>query len=83
MQTILSDIAVSMSEFKKNPASVLREADSRPVAVLNHNKAAFYMVEPKLFQAMLEELADQDLYRTVLARVAEKEHAVEVDVDQI
>ena len=83
MQTILSDFTVSMSEFKKNPASVLRAADSRPVAVLNHNKAAFYMVEPKLFQAMLEELADQDLYRTVMARVAEKEHAVEVDVDEI
>lgn len=83
MQTILADIAVSMSEFKKNPASVLREADNRPVAVLNHNKAAFYMVEPKLFQAMLEELADQDLYRNVLARAAEKERAVEVDIDEI
>ncbi len=83
MQTIFTDITVSMSEFKKNPASVLREANSRPVAVLNHNKAAFYMVEPQLFQAMVEELADQDLYRTVLARVAEKEHAVEVDIDEI
>ena len=83
MQIILSDITVSMSEFKKNPATVLRAADGRPVAVLNHNKAAFYMVEPKLFQAMLEELADQGLYRAVLARVAEKAHAVEVDVDEI
>lgn len=83
MQTILTEITVSMSEFKKNPASVLREANIRPVAVLNHNKAAFYMVEPKLFQAMVEELADQDLYRTVLARVAEKGQAVEVDIDEI
>lgn len=83
MQTILTDITVSMSEFKKNPASVLREANNRPVAVLNHNKAAFYMVEPKLFQAMVEELADQDLYRTVLARAAEKGQAVEVDIDEI
>lgn len=83
MQTILTDITVSMSEFKKNPAHVLREANSRPVAVLNHNKPAFYMVEPKLFQAMVEELADRDLYRTVLARVTEKEQAVEVDIDEI
>lgn len=83
MQTILADITVSMSEFKKNPASVLREANSRPVAVLNHNRAAFYMVEPELFRAMVDELADQDLYRTVLARLAEKEHAVEVDIDEI
>ncbi len=83
METILTDITVSMSEFKKNPASVLREANSRPVAVLSHNKAAFYMVEPKLFQAMVEELANQDLYRTVRARVTEKEQAIEVDIDEI
>lgn len=82
METILSNITCSMSEFKKNPASVLREAKSRPVAVLNHNKPAFYMIEPRLFEAMLDELANHDLYRTVLARVAEKAKAIEVDVDE-
>jgi PHD/YefM family antitoxin component YafN of YafNO toxin-antitoxin module len=44
MQTIYADTTISMSEFKKNPAAVLREAGNRPVAVLNHNRAAFYMV---------------------------------------
>jgi antitoxin StbD len=83
MQTILADITVSMSEFKKNPAAVLREARNRPVAVLNHNKAAFYMVEPALFEAMLEELADQELHRKVLARLGERARAIEVDVDEI
>jgi antitoxin StbD len=72
-----------MSEFKKNPAAVLREAKSRPVAVLNHNKAAFYMLEPALFEAMLEELADQDLHRTVLSRLGERANAIEVDIDAI
>ena len=60
MDAVLSDLSVSMSEFKKNPAAVLREAGGRPVAVLNHNRPAFYMVEPQLFHAMLEQLADQD-----------------------
>jgi len=83
MQAILADLTVSMSEFKKNPASVLREAQHRPVAVLNHNKAAFYMVEPELFQAMVEELAEHDLYRTVLSRMAEKAQAIEVNIDAI
>lgn len=83
METILADITVSMSEFKKNPASVLREARNRPVAVLNHNKAAFYMVEPHLFQAMMEELADQELHRKVLSRMAEMANAVEVDIDTV
>ena len=61
MEAILADVAVSMSEFKKSPAAVLRQANHRPVAVLNHNRAAFYMVEPRLFEAMLEEPADQEL----------------------
>jgi antitoxin StbD len=57
---------------KKNPAAILREAHNRPVAVLNHNKAAFYMIEPELFEAIMEEIADQDLYKKVLARLEEK-----------
>ena len=83
MEAIFTDITVSMSEFKKNPAAVLRQANSRPVAVLNHNKAAFYMLEPALFQAMLDELADQELYHKVVARMRERAQAVEVDIDDV
>ena len=83
MDAILADLAVSMSEFKKNPAAVLRGANNRPVAVLNPNRAAFYMVEPPLFEALMEVLADQDLYRKVLRRMADKSKAVEVDIDSL
>jgi antitoxin StbD len=80
MDAILADVAVSMSEFKKNPAAVLRGANNRPVAVLNHNRPAFYMVEPPLFEALMEELADRELYQKVLRRMADKSKAVEVDL---
>lgn len=83
METIFADVTVSMSEFKKNPAAVIRQANSRPVAVLNHNKAAFYMVEPVLFQAMLDELADQELHHKVIARMGERARAIEVNVDEV
>jgi antitoxin StbD len=83
MEALYANVTISMSEFKKNPAAVLREAKNRPVAVLNHNKAAFYMLEPALFEAMLEELSDQQLGRTVLARLSERAQAIEVDVDAI
>ncbi len=83
METIYGDMTVSMSEFKKNPAAVLRDARNRPVAVLNHNKTAFYMVDPALFEAMLEELSDHEFHRLVLARMSERAQAVEVDVDAI
>jgi len=83
MQKILADITCSMSEFKKNPASVLREAQSRPVAVLNHNKPAFYMIEPWLFEAMVKELNNNDLYKTLLSRISEKAQAVEIDIGEV
>ena len=83
MQALYADATVSMSEFKKNPAAVLRGAGKRPVAVLNHNKPAFYMVEPSLFEAMLDKLADQDLHRKVKSRLGEISKAIEVDVDKI
>jgi len=83
MEAIFADVTVSMSEFKKNPAAVLRQAENRPVAVLNHNKAAFYMVEPALFSAMLDELADDELKRLVLTRMTECSQAFEVDIDTL
>lgn len=50
---MLVDLTVSMSEFKKNPAAVLRQAAGRPVAVLNHNRVDFYLLQPAIFQALL------------------------------
>lgn len=83
MQVNLADYSVSMSEFKKNPAQVLRQAGAKPVAVLNHNRPAFYMVTPELFEAMVEHLADQDLVALVRQRLALKDTAIEVDIERI
>ena len=83
MHANLADYSVSMSEFKKNPAQILRHAGSKPVAVLNHNRPAFYMVAPELFEAMMEELADKNLVALVSQRLALKDTAIEVGIDRI
>lgn len=83
MDAIYADLSISMSSFKKNPAEVLRNAGEKPVAVLNHNRPAFYMVTPRLFEAMIEEMADRDLMALVRQRLAHKDTAVEVDIDEI
>jgi antitoxin StbD len=83
METVYVDRWVSMTDFKQNPARVLRDAGAHPVAVLNHNKPAFYMLEPKLFEAMLEKLADLDLAELVASRLALKDRAIEVDIDEV
>jgi len=83
MEAIFTDYSVSMSEFKKNPAQVLRTAGEKPVAVLNHNRTAFYMVTPKLFEALAQDLADLDLIDVVRQRLARKNTAVEVNIDNV
>ncbi len=83
MDRIYADYSISMSEFKRNPAQVLRTAGEKPVAVLNHNRPAFYMITPKLYAAMLEDLADRDLVELVRSRLADEDDAIEVDIDKI
>lgn len=83
MDAIYADYSISMTEFKKNPAQVLRTAGEKPVAVLNHNRPAFYMLTPRLFEALVEELSDRHLVELVRQRLARKDTAIEVDIDQI
>jgi len=83
METILSDLSVSMSEFKKNPNGALRESGGQAVAVLSHNKPAFYMVPPDRYEAMLEEISDMHLVRVVKERLKQKGRAIEVSLDDL
>ena len=83
MDAIYADYSIGMSEFKKNPARVLRTAGEKPVAVLNHNRPAFYMITPKLFEALVEELADRDLVELTRQRLTTADQAIEVDLDQL
>lgn len=83
MDAIYADYSISMTEFKKNPAQVLRTAGEKPVAVLSHNRPAFYMLTPRLFEALVEELSDRHLVELVRQRLARKDTAIEVDIDQI
>jgi antitoxin StbD len=83
METILSDLTVSMSVFKKNPAKVIREAGKKPVAVLNHNKAAFYMIAPDVYEDLLESVYDRDIESLIQARRTQIADAIEVDIDKL
>lgn len=67
MDLVLTNLAISMSEFKKNPSKVLRDARKQPLAVLTHNKPACYVIDPALYEAILEKLED-----VALSEIAEK-----------
>lgn len=79
MQRVLADMAVSVSELKKNPSAVLSGARGGPVAVLNHNRVMGYMVPADVFEAMMERLDDMDLAELVRARSHETSVPVSLD----
>lgn len=83
MKARLAATAVSMSELKRTPAAVLRGASHRPIAVLKRNRVAFYVLEPRLFEAMMDEFADQELCGRAVSRLADKSRVIEVDIDEL
>jgi len=40
---------VSMKDFTQNPATALRDAHSQLIALMNADKAAFYLLDPTSF----------------------------------
>lgn len=56
MEQVLASRSVSITELKRSPSAVLEQAGSEPVAVLNHNRPAAYLLPPHVYEAMLERL---------------------------
>jgi antitoxin StbD len=83
METVLASRSISISDFKKNPAKAVREAGAHPIAVLSHNRPAFYLVEPRLFAALIENLEDVELAELAARRVASGERSIPVSLDEL
>jgi antitoxin StbD len=68
MQDIYAGKTVSVTELKRNLASVLSEAGDEAVAVLNHNKPEAYLLSAALYEHLLERLEDLEDARLVRER---------------
>lgn len=56
MEQLLATRSVSITELKRSPSAVLEQAGAEPVAVLNHNRPAAYLLSPEVYESMLERL---------------------------
>jgi antitoxin StbD len=66
MDTILADVTVSVTELKRNFSAILKQADDSPVAVLDHNRPAAYLLPAAHYEqlmAYLEDMEDAKLVR--------------------
>ena len=83
MEQIHASLSVSMSEFKKNPSRIKQDAGLQPVAVLNHTRPAFYLLDPEVYESILDRLEDISLSSLIHERLAMKAQAIEVDIETI
>jgi len=79
MQRVEAEIAVSVSDLKKNPTAIINEAGASPIAVLNHNRVMAYMVPAETFEAMIERLDDIVLAEIIKQRSNEAPVPVALD----
>jgi antitoxin StbD len=80
-QTIYARNTVSMTDLRRNPSEVIEVANLAPVAVLNHNKPAAYLISAAAYEDMLEQLEDAALTKIVKARQGGK--SVKVNIEDL
>lgn len=80
-QTIYARNTVSMTDLRRNPSEVIEVANLAPVAVLNHNKPAAYLISAAAYEEILEQLEDAALTKIVKAR--QRGRSVKVNIEDL
>lgn len=83
MDIILSKFSASISELKKNPSALLNKSEGSPIAILNHNTPAAYLIPADTYELLMDKIEDIELAQIVENRLSEKDKAIEVDIDDL
>lgn len=83
MESVLAKHSASISELKRNPSSLIEQADGEPVVILNHNRPTAYLIPAETYHLLLEQIEDVDWGKIIQKRQHEKASAVEVGIDEL
>lgn len=79
MNSILANFSASISELKKSPSSIIEEAGSEAVAILNHNKASAYLVPAQTYEKLMAIVDDYLLSKEIDKRMSNGSKLIEVN----
>ncbi|AYA39490.1 plasmid stabilization protein [Xenorhabdus nematophila] len=79
---ILTTIAASITDLKRNPMGTVADGEGGAVAILNRNEPAFYCVPPELYAYYLELAEDAELNHIADERMKSAEF-VSVDLNDL
>ncbi len=83
MNIIHADLTASVTELKKNPSALIADAAGAPVAILNNNSPAAYLVPAETYAAMIEALEDLELTKVAEQRLEDGAVPVKVNLDDL
>jgi antitoxin StbD len=76
---LLADYGISISDLKKNPSAAIAAAEGFPIAILNRNSPAAYLVPAEAWEDILEQLDDMELAAIVRKRQGQRRIRVNID----
>jgi antitoxin StbD len=76
---IYAENTISITDLRRNPSRILEDAGNLPVAVLNHNKPAAYLLSAKAYEALLDQLDDAELVKIAKQRQGGKRIKVKIE----
>ena len=83
MDTLLAEASIGITELKKNPSAVIRNAGDAPVVILHHNRPTAYLVPVRRYEAMMDVLDDLALAEIVKQRLSHLDDAEEVSIEEL
>jgi len=83
MQTLYATQVASISELKKNPTKVINDSHGQPIAILNHNTAAAYLIPVETFERMMDLIDNNELNKIVEQRLSSPFESIKVDIDEL
>ena len=83
MNAVLAKYSANISELKKNPAGVLKEAGKNVIAIFKRNQPAAYIVPAEMYEELSDKIEDYELGLIILERQSEKSQAIEVSLNDL
>jgi len=80
-QRVEADLAISVTDLKKNPAAAFEEAKTQAVAVLSHARVIGYIISPEAYDGFLE--MAEDLHDIAQIERTKHEKPIPVDINDL
>ena len=68
MDTVFANTTVSVTELKRNYASIIKQIEGSPIAILNHNRPESYLLSAAYYEKILARLEDLEDSQLIIER---------------